>query len=97
MPFKADLTFTVADMITFGSAAAVGLFVIFSQSAAIQKNADDNARNEREIHRVELQAKEDTKEVLDAVKELKQDTKEGRAETNKKLDMLLERELNGAP
>lgn len=95
MAFKFNGDISVADVVSLGTAGIVGLVMMFDIRADVDANSTKNLEQDKEIHRVELQAKEDTKEVLEAVKELKQDGKEANKQVNDKLDMLIERELNG--
>lgn len=92
LKFNGDIT--VADLVSFGTAGVVGLFVIFDHGADIEALQVAQVNIEKEVHRVEAQAKEKDAEILQEVKSIKTDQKENFDKLDGKLDRLIERELN---
>lgn len=95
-----DNRISVMDIVAIVATAVTALSVYFGMGASVGLNTQEIRHLKTEVSRIEVAMEKDKSEIIEILKDQKQDLKDARTEAkeadlniNKKLDKIIEREL----
>ena len=94
MAFKVNGDISFVDIVSLGSAALVGLFVVFGYGADIRANSAEIDDNANAIIEVKLVHEKDKDELMGEVKVQRRETREQFDKMDGKLDTLIQHLLS---
>lgn len=98
MAIQIDNKISWPDIVAIGSSLAMAGVLFFDVKEEVSLNTqhihsmEDELRSD--IRRIEKEADSSREEILEAIKDVKDDSKEGLLRVESKIDRLIERELN---